>query len=120
MSNYTYRPEIIIPDYDINEVPVNIRAKKMIILDRDDEEYLRKWRDKQKKRYKYFIGFSNESKFIDPDPFERWYIFYIRPANIGTPRASPVYGTPITTPIFKPDASATLIKTLMGIPDMLL
>jgi hypothetical protein len=62
MQESTPRPTIIIPEYDIKEVPVNVRAKQMIVLSVSDQDYLRKWREKQRKRFLYFLGTFQDSK----------------------------------------------------------
>jgi hypothetical protein len=88
----TPKPTIIIPTYNINAKDNN--CKPLIVLTKDDQIYLNKWREKGRKLYKKFNGYFTEAdeKFlIDPDPFEsKWFIFRVKPkSRRATPAASP-------------------------------
>jgi hypothetical protein len=81
--NDTNKPTIIIPSYDPRDPPkISIYKRQIIILSETDNKYLNLWREKARRKYKRYFNYTylqeeDETLLLDPDPFAKWYIFYI-------------------------------------------
>jgi hypothetical protein len=110
-NDITPRPIILIPDFDTKNVRTRI---PMIVLTKEDKDYLNMWREKARRKYKKYTGNykpSDEELLNDPDPFEcKWYIFNI---NKDTPNLKSY--TPLPSPLLQ---STTLSYTVPLIEDL--
>jgi hypothetical protein len=85
---------------------------QIIVLTKEDKDYLNMWREKARRKYKKYTGSykpSNEELLNDPDPFEsKWYIFSIDKPP--TPQLKPY--TPVPSPLLHPSVKTMLIPLI--------